>query len=208
MTISYPITLPSLGIVSATIRHANRTVSTRSIFTGEKQSQRYDGELIEYDVTLRPRHYNNAGAIRAALVSLCGDVGTFLFGDPDFLARGPIGVATGTPLVDGVGTKGASTLATKGWTVSTQSILAAGDFFQLGAASAARLYMNLTDADADSAGRATLNIWPRLRTAPADNDPIVVTGAVGLFELTGPITEMSSDAASVFAFAFGVREAL
>lgn len=209
MTITYPIALPTGGIVSARARHINNISMSRSVFTAETQKQRFQGERFEYDLTVKPQRYADAGAWRAALASLSGLYGTCLYGDPDFLARGPVGANLGTPVVDGASQPIASeTLATKGWTPNTQRVLAAGDFFQLGSASTSRLFMNLTDADSDSAGRVTLDIWPRLRSSPADEAAITVTGAKGVFELTSRITEYSSDQASVFAFAFSIGEAL
>lgn len=209
MAITFPISLPSGGIVSARARHINNISMSRSVFTAETQKQRFQGERFEYDLTVKPQRYADAGAWRAALASLSGLYGTCLYGDPDFLARGPVGANLGTPVVDGASQPIASeTLDTKGWTPMTSRVLARGDFFQIGSGSTARLHMVLADADSDSSGFATLDIWPRLRFSPADEAAIVVTGAKGVFELTSRFTEYSSDQNSVFAFAFTLGEAL
>lgn len=209
MTINYPLTLPLGGIATARIRHTNRVAIARSTFTAEAQKQRWPGERFEFDVAYRPYSYAVAQSMRAMLAALYGGYGTLLFGDPDYLARGPRGVNTGTPVVNGSSTPVLSeTLPTKGWTPSVSGILLAGDMIQLGSGSTSRLHLVLFDADSDSAGYSTLDIWPRLRSAPANNAPIVVAGAKGVFEMNGNSTEYSTDQNSVYAFSFSLQEAL
>lgn len=120
-----------------------------------------------------------------------------------------VGVATGTPLVNGAnqGTTWAATkdtntqsLVTDGWTNSTTGILKAGDVFTIAgvyavnSVSKATLpflcqFVVMADADSGAAtGPATLTISPPMITsgaqqtvsaAPADNAPITVMGTGG-----------------------------
>lgn len=120
-----------------------------------------------------------------------------------------VGVATGTPLVQGAGqavTYAASkatysqTLNTDGWTASTTGILKAGDVFEIAGVYAVnpvdgdvlpflRQFVVLADADSGaSTGPAALTISPPIITsgpyktvsaAPADNAPITVKGTGG-----------------------------
>lgn len=120
-----------------------------------------------------------------------------------------VGVATGTPLVQGAGqavTYAASkatysqTLNTDGWTASTTGILKAGDVFEITGVYAVnpvdgsvlpflRQFVVLDDADSGaSTGPAALTISPPIITsgpyktvsaAPADNAPITVKGTGG-----------------------------
>jgi len=118
----------------------------------------------------------NARIWRAWFLSLNGMEGTFwLTPSLDATARG---VATGTPLVNGASQTGQS-LVTDGWTISQTGILKAGDWFQLGN----YLYNVMQDADSDGTGNATFDIWPDLRSAPADNDALTVSSPKGLFRL-------------------------
>ena len=121
-------------------------------------------------------------ALAAALVSLYG-IGTFLLG-PAGPGKTPRGVATGTPLVNGAAQAGKS-LVTDGWTVSVTNILRAGDYLQLGSGTTTRLYLVLQDVNSNAGGNATLDIWPRLREAPADNATIVTSSPKGVFRLRG-----------------------
>jgi hypothetical protein len=57
------------------------------------------------------------------------------------------------------------------------------DYIQLGSGSSARLYMVLSDADTNGSGQVTLDIWPNLRSAPSNNDPITVVNPEGVFRL-------------------------
>lgn len=71
----------------------------------------------------------DAGKWVATLLKLNGRQGTFLFGDR--IRATPLGSAGGSPLVDGGGQTGQS-LVTKGWPLSTDGNLLAGDWLQIG----------------------------------------------------------------------------
>lgn len=206
---TFPLTWPSyVDIMSHRARHIDNVSSTRSVFTGEVQKQRFQGERFEYDLTISPMGRREAMAFVAWLRKLSGPYGNFLFGDPDFIIAGPLGTPSGTPLVDGAGQPSASeTLMTKGWTPLQPFVLRAGDFIQVGSGTP-RLHINLDDVTPDSAGTATLNIWPRLRSASVNNDPITVTGAKGLFEIATPNVEYDSNAFMTHSFSLSIREYL
>jgi len=120
-----------------------------------------------------------------------------------------VGVATGTPLVNGAGqnvtyaaskNSGSQSLITDGWTPSTTGILKEGDVFTIAGVhsvnpntkeSTGQLQTFVVNADADSGattGPATLNISPAIITsgayqtvdaAPADDAVITVKGTGG-----------------------------
>ncbi len=110
-----------------------------------------------------------------------------------------VGVATGTPLVDGASQTG-STLVTKGWTNGVTNILKKGDTFTIDGVyhvnpqtrlSSGVLQQFVVTANANSGsstGPATLSISPPITVttafqtvsaSPADNAPIHVTGTGG-----------------------------
>ena len=124
----------------------------------------------------------NAEKWFSMLVALRGQLGTFLAGD-DQCATTPQGVATGTPLVNGAQGSMSNTLATKGWTHNVTGILLAGDYIQLGTGTAQRLYKVLTDADSDSSGNATFDIFPTLREGVTDSQPLTIQNCMGTFRL-------------------------
>jgi hypothetical protein len=125
----------------------------------------------------------DAAPIVAALMGLQGIRGTFYFGDPQWTS--PQGIGTGTPLVNGASQTGQD-LITDGWTVSQTGIVKAGDWLQIGSGSTQQICMVLADANSDGSGNATISLFPRIRTAFADNVAITVTSPKGVWRLTQP----------------------
>jgi hypothetical protein len=181
MAITYPLALP------ATFRRASWRMAGRSSaavipspFTFDEEVQVWPGQAWRVGLAVPPQPEVYARAWCAWGLSLNGREGTFLMGDP---ARpSPLGIGTGTPLVKGAGQTG-QTLITDGWTASQTGILKTGDYIQLGSGATAYLHMILADANSDGSGNATFDIWPRLRTSPADNAPITVQNAKGRFRM-------------------------
>ena len=206
MAISYPLALPvTTGIAKIRIA-ANNTVGVSvSPFTAKQQVYKYTGQFWEAEISLPPMKRSDAEYWISFLLKLNGSYGTFLLGDPNgATARG---VATGTPLVKGASQTG-SELITDGWTPDTTGILKAGDYIQLGTGDSSRLHKILDDVDSNSSGEATLTLWPDLRSAPADNAAIVVSGAKGVFRLSTNQQDWNVNEASVYGMTFPAREAL
>jgi hypothetical protein len=157
------------------------------------------------DVQLPPMTRANAETWVAALASLNGREGSFLLGDT--ANTSPRGTATGTPLVNGAGQTGYD-LATDGWTPNITGILRAGDWLQLGSGSTARLYKVMQDANSNGTGQATLTLWPRLRSSPADNAAITVSSPKGRFMLAMDGAEWSIDEAKIYGLSFTAMEDL
>lgn len=181
MATSFPVSLPSTATRRIRIRQASVVAVGQSPFTLEQQVQRRQGQVWALEVDYPPMTRATAEALHAALCSLNGREGTFLFGDSaNKTARG---TATGTPLVKGASQTGED-LITDGWTAGVTGILKAGDWIQLGTGSTSRLYKVLADANSNGSGDATLTLWPRIFTAWADNAAITVSFPKGVFRLT------------------------
>ena len=176
-----------------------------SPFTGQQQVYKHQGQWWEAEVTLPPMKRADAEQIAAFLLKLNGQYGTFTLGDKANTV--PRGVGTGTPLVYGADQTGAS-LVTDGWTTSTTGILKAGDWIQLGSGSATRLHKVLSDVNSDASGIATLDIWPNLRSSPADNASITVNSPKGIWRLASNEVNYSIDEASIYGITFACVEAL
>lgn len=146
------------------------------------------------------------GAYRSASLGEIGGVETF---QAQNIPTHTVGVATGTPLVNGgsqtstyatVKTTMTQTLNTDGWTNSTTGILKAGDVFTIAGVYAVnpvtkatlpflRQFTVMADADSGaSTGPAALTIYPAIITsgafqncsaAPADNAAITVQTGTG-----------------------------
>lgn len=150
------------------------------------------------DIQLPPMGRDAAEAWVAALVSLNGLEGSFLLGDTANTI--PRGTATGTPLVKG-GSQTGYDLVTDGWTAGVTGIMKAGDWLQLGSGSSSRLYKVMADANSNGSGEATLTLWPKLRSSPADNAAITISSPKGRFMLAQDI-EWSIDEAKVYGLSF------
>jgi hypothetical protein len=114
----------------------------------------------------------------------------------------------GTPLVKGASQTGGALLFDGAGTGVT-NYLRAGDWLQLGTGATVQLHKVLADASSNGSGEVTVDIWPDLRTSPADNAPITVLAAKGLFALPpGQAAEWNIDEAQIYGIAFSAQEAL
>jgi hypothetical protein len=181
MAITYPFTLPvSQGFTSVDIRPVSVVGMFASEFTGTQQTYAHPGQFLTASVSFPPMKREDAAGIVAALMSTQGTRGTFYFGDPQWTS--PRGIGTGTPLVSGASQTGQD-LITDGWTISQTGIMKAGDWVQVGSGSTQQLCMVLADADSDGSGNATLSLFPRIRTAFADNTSLTVSSPTGVWRL-------------------------
>lgn len=206
MAITYPLALPThTGVASVRLRAQDIVTMNMSPFSGVQQVYKYSGQYWEADISLPPMKREDAEYWMTFFMKLGNQYGTFLMGDPNgATARG---VATGTPVVNGGGQTGYE-LVTDGWTPDTTGILKAGDYFQLGTGENSRLYKVLDDVNSDGSGNATFDIWPNLRSSPADNASIIVSNPKSVFRLTTPAAEINVNQASIYGMTFGAIEAL
>lgn len=205
MAISYPLALPaSLTARTASIRGRSAVGVSMSPFSFAQQVYAHQGEMWEADFTLAPMKRADAEPWVAWLLALNGMEGTFLMG-PDPVNASPRGTWAGSPLVKGASQTG-KTLVVDGFTAF--ATVKAGDWFQLGSASGAKLHKVVQDGTADSSGELYLEIWPRLRNSPADNAALTSASPVGVFRLARNIREWSLELAMVYGLQFSAIEAL
>lgn len=206
MTISYPLTPPTTpGFGGVKVKPRSVVGIARSPFTLESQAQVQQGQIWQMELQLPRMERAAAEAWIAFLLSLNGMEGTFLLGIAGCgTARGALG---GTPLVNGASQTG-RTLAIDGCTAGVTNWMRAGDLFQLGTGLNTHLHKNLVDANTNGSGQVTLDIWPRLRASPADNDAVVVASAKGLWRLA--TNEMPYDLAPPlqYTMSFPIIEAI
>lgn len=176
MTITYPLTLPSSNFQRLSIRSNVAAGVVRNPFTMQSQVHQFTGQMWIAEVTLPLLERADAEAWSAFLLKLYGPYGTFMLGDP--LAATPRGTAPGAPKVKGGSNQG-STLDTDGWTAGQTGILLKGDYIQIDV----NLYKVLNDVDSNGSGEATLDVFPMLRQAYADNTAITTSSAKGIWRL-------------------------
>lgn len=206
MAVIYPLTIPSnVGRSNAVFRMVDSVAFGESPFTFSQDVQKFDGERWEADITLRPMKRSDAQVWTAWLASLKGQFGTFLMGDTN--AASALGSAGGTPLVNGSGQTGEN-LTVDGATVSQSTWLKAGDYIQLGSGLSATLHQVLADVATNGSGQATFDVWPSIRSAPADNSAVVVSDTVGLWRLASNIQSFSISSIAHYGISFTAVEAI
>jgi hypothetical protein len=208
MSITFPLSMPAAPSPRNVTLGANNIVSLAvSPFTGSSQIQEWQGEWWEAEIALPSMLRTVAEPWIAFLTALRGQSGSFLMGDP--ARKTPYGIATGTPLCNGIQAGGSKTLVTDGWTANKTGILKAGDYLQIGTGTTQRLYKNLTDANSDSGGNATLDIFPRLRPeGVTDNEAIVTASPKGVFRLAGNWRQWQQDFTRAVTISFKAVENL
>lgn len=212
MAITYPLTAPTTPSPrSGPFRNRAAVAASRSPFTFEEQVQVRQGMLWAFSVDLPPMSEDDAAEWVAFLHELNGREGTFLMTPPGL--GSPRGNPVGTPLVDSAASPAPNqardrTLVTDGWTFSATGVLKKRDLISIGSGAATRVYMVLDDVDADGAGAATFDIWPRLRETPTDNAAITTSSPKGTFRLATNEMAFTVELAQIYGISFDVVEAL
>jgi len=116
-------------------------------------------------------------------------------------------VATYGPLVNG-GSQVGDTLVIDGCSPSVTGFLLPGDYIQLGSSTTTQFYKVLTQVDTDASGGATLDLWPNLRSSPADNAAITVANTKGRFRLKDNVTQWGINEISSYGITFDCVEAI
>lgn len=209
MAITYPLSLPTVtGIASINLRAKNVVSVSQSPFTLKEQVVSHSGQRWEAEVSLPPMKRAAAEEWISFLISLKGQHGRFLLGDPSATSpRGSAAQTAGTPLVNGASELG-DTVNIDGLPVSTTGYLLAGDYIQIGSASAATLHKVLTDTDTDASGQAELDIYPSLRASPANDTAITLSSPKGVFRLATSDTNWSINEAVTYGISFAAFEAI
>ena len=209
MAESYPLTFPTqTGVTSVEITATDVVSISESPFTLAQQVVRHAGARWSATIRIPPVKRSDSEYWNSFLLRLRGQFGTFLLGDPNAATpRGSAASAAGTPVVNGASQTG-NELAIDGLPTSATGYLLAGDYIQLGSGSTARLYKVLEDVDTNGSGEATLNLWPDLRSSPADGATVTVSGAKGLFRLATNDATWTINNAGFYSISFAAVEAL
>lgn len=194
MALSYPLSTPTtIGIESIELRAVNAVATSQSPFTYKQQIVSHQGQKWEASVNIPSVRRDLAAEWKAFLVSLKGQTGTFLLGDPDYAT--PQGTVSSCTLT---GDAGDETV-----TVVMTGSLKAGDYIQLGGGSSARLHQVLVDQDGDG----SLEIWPALRS-DYSSATVTFNNPKGVFRLSNNVTSWSINNASIYGISFEAVEAL
>jgi hypothetical protein len=179
------------------------TASNVSPFTGHQQIYAYPGQWWEADVVLTPMTRADY-AIWAGFFARLNVMENYFYMSPsnEATSRGTPG---GTPLVNGNGQAGSSTLVTDGWSLST-TVLQTGDFISVQGSSYKSLYRVTGPVTSDGSGNANVGVWPKVRSDVADNATIEYNPPVGTFRLASPNIQVLEGEDNLFNVQFSVRE--
>ena len=236
MTITYPIDFPTdVGLTDAVLRIRTSNARSQSPFSFSEQIYSWAGQRWEIEAQLPRMKREQAETYHCFLTKLKGRMGTFTMYVPS--AREPRGVYQqpegadhlltdeagnallaengdhinreyGSSIVVKGSAQTGSTLTVDGFDANQANVLRCGDYFQLGTGSNTRLYKILNDANSDSSGSATLDIFPNLRTSPSDNQELILDNPKGLFRLATNEIDMPSDFVNTFTVSFTAIEAI
>lgn len=228
----------SIGIANITLSANNAVAISQSPFTFKQQIVQHAGQRWTASVSIPPVRRDLAEPWVSFLLSLNGPVGTFLLGDPNaksargliknssqfFLANGVWNEGgiwqddvlysfTGddffaNPKVNGTQAIGTTSINVDGVEPSSTGVFLAGDYIQLGSGGTASLHKVLQDANSNSSGQVTLEIWPATRRAVVDNESVTHSNTVGRFRLSGNQQSFSINDASVYGISFDCVEAI
>ena len=194
MAISYPLDTPTtIGIEKIELRAVNAVAVSQSPFTYKQQIISHGGQKWEASVTIPPVRRDKAAEWKALLVSLKGQTGTFLLGDPDYAT--PQGTVTSCTLTGNVGDETVTVVMT--------GTLKAGDYIQLGAGATAKLHQVLLDQSGDG----DLEIWPALR-GDYSSATVVFNSPKGVFRLSSNVTSWSINNTSSYGISFEAVESI
>jgi len=194
MAISYPVNTPTnIGIANITLMAENAVAISQSPFTFQQQVVAHPGQRWAASISLPPMKRQDAESWVAFLLSLYGQVGTFLLSDPNCPA--PRGTATSATLTGSAGSTSP--------TITMTGTLLAGDYISLGSGATARLHKVVQDRS----GNGTIEIWPALRES-VTGASVDLTEAKGRFRLKDNITQWSINEISSYGITFDCVEAL
>jgi hypothetical protein len=194
MAISYPVNTPTnIGIANITLMAENAVAISQSPFTFQQQVVAHPGQRWAASISLPPMKRQDAESWVAFLLSLYGQVGTFLLSDPNCPA--PRGTATSATLTGSAGSTSP--------TITMTGTLLAGDYISLGSGASTRLHKVVQDRS----GNGTIEIWPALRSS-VTGASVDLTEAKGRFRLKDNITQWSINEISSYGITFDCVEAL
>jgi len=205
MAISYPLSTPTtIGIESIEIRAVNAVATSQSPFTYKQQIVAHQGQRWEASVSIPLVRRDLAAEWKAFLTALKGPTGTFLLGDPDYATpRGLAATFPGTPVIT---SQSGETISVTGASPNKTGWLLAGDYIQIGTGSSATLHQVLQDANTNSSGVVSLEVWPGLRSTRSES--LVLSSPKGLFRLASNASSWSINSSSAYSINFEAVEAI
>ena len=185
-----PLSFPSVGIQSMSMRLRRVVAVSESPFTLDTQVYTHQGARWEAEISLPPLTHAEAKSIEGFIVGLKGREGTFTFGNP---------LDTST-LSDN--TVSSAAIRAESFTLgSGTAAVSAGTYFEL------NNYLYLVTSD-KAAGATTLNFQPPLRSAVTSSLVVKYNLPTTTWRMSANDVGWSINEASIYGFSFSCVEAL
>ena len=185
-----PLSFPSVGIQSMSMRLRRVVAVAESPFTLDTQVYTHQGARWEAEISLPPLTHAEAKSIEGFIVGLKGREGTFTFGNP---------LDTST-LSDN--TVSSAAIRAESFTLgSGTAAVSAGTYFEL------NNYLYLVTSD-KAAGATTLNFQPPLRSAVSSSLAVKYNLPTTTWRMSSNDVGWSINEASIYGFSFSCMEAL
>ena len=185
-----PLSFPSIGIQSMSMRLRRVVAVAESPFTLDTQVYTHQGARWEAEISLPPLTHAEAKSIEGFIVGLKGREGTFTFGNP---------LDTSTLSNN---TVSSAAIRAESFTLgSGTAAVSAGTYFELNNF----LYCVTSDK---AAGATTLNFQPPLRSAVTSSLVVKYNLPTTTWRMSSNDVGWSINEASIYGFSFACVEAL
>ena len=185
-----PLSFPSIGIQSMSMRLRRVVAVAESPFTLDTQVYTHQGARWEAEISLPPLTHAEAKSIEGFIVGLKGREGTFTFGNP---------LDTST-LSDN--TVSSAAIRAESFTLgSGTAAVSAGTYFEL------NNYLYCVTSD-KAAGATTLSFQPPLRSAVTSSLVVKYNLPATTWRMSANDVGWSINEASIYGFSFSCVEAL
>jgi hypothetical protein len=183
---------------------SNQNTIVTTTASGRRQARQIDGQRFRLRLRFPVMSRSEFAPIIAFIMKQRSQMESFQYVPPTI--DDPLGVATGTILLNGSITAGVTTCTIDGMAVSTNGVLKAGDFFRF--TGQTKVYMCVEDVDSNGSGEGTLTFEPPLRSNVSNNNVIIYGNVDFTVGLTGDIQEFTIGTENYFQYEIDLIEVL
>ena len=148
---------------------SQQTTVVSTTTSGRRQARQIDGQRFKLSLRFAPMTRTQFAPILAFIMKQRSQLESFTYTPATMASTN--GVATGSILVNGAVSAGATSCSIDGMANSTTGVFKAGDFFRF--TGQTKVYMIVSDVSSNGSGQGTLTFEPPLRTAVSDNTALI-----------------------------------
>jgi len=197
-------TFPSTPIANSVAISSEQNTIVSVTTSGRRQARQIDGQKFRLRVSFPPMTRTEFAPINAFIMKQRSQLESFTYAPPTIST--PLGVASGTILVNGAISAGAISCSIDGMANSTTGVFKAGDYFRF--TGQTKVYMVVSDVSSNGSGQGTLTFEPPLRSNVADNAVIIYSGVDFTLGLTNDIQEFNIGTENLFQYEVDLIEVL